>query len=249
MAESEDRASKTEEPTEKKIRDTVEKGNLPVSREAPILASFLATMAFIAFEARQAGSRLAESLETTFDNPLQWDLETSRDALHVLSVLATQSAAFVLPAAIFLAVGGILSSILQNPPQINFERIKPKASNVSPVSGASRIFGPKGLTEFGKAVFKFIMIGAVVGTVLVSNVSAIMQTMHSDPVLLPELILSLAMKLLRIDRDHPSGGGRHRNDPLSLAARPAHVQAGDQGRDEAVRGRSDGQAAPASDRP
>lgn len=196
MAESEDRASKTEEPTEKKIRDTVEKGNLPVSREAPILASFLATMAFIAFEARQAGSRLAESLETTFDNPLQWDLETSRDALHVLSVLATQSAAFVLPAAIFLAVGGILSSILQNPPQINFERIKPKASNVSPVSGASRIFGPKGLTEFGKAVFKFIMIGAVVGTVLVSNVSAIMQTMHSDPVLLPELILSLAMKLL-----------------------------------------------------
>ena len=33
MAESEDKDSKTEEPTEKKIRDAVDKGNVPFSRE------------------------------------------------------------------------------------------------------------------------------------------------------------------------------------------------------------------------
>ncbi len=42
MSDSEDKSSKTEFPTEKKISDAVEKGNLPVSREAPILASLLA---------------------------------------------------------------------------------------------------------------------------------------------------------------------------------------------------------------
>ena len=48
MAEGADRSSKTEQPTEKKIRDTVEKGNLPVSREAPILGSLFAALAWAA---------------------------------------------------------------------------------------------------------------------------------------------------------------------------------------------------------
>ena len=38
MAEDQDKESKTEEPTEKKIRDAVEKGNIPFSKEVPIFA-------------------------------------------------------------------------------------------------------------------------------------------------------------------------------------------------------------------
>ncbi|MEN3793961.1 flagellar biosynthesis protein FlhB [Fulvimarina sp. MAC3] len=196
MAESEDRSQKTEQPTEKKIRDTIEKGNLPTSREAPVLASFLAISAFIALQARESGYRLLTTLQTTFDNPLQWKLETSRDALHVLSVLSTEAAIFFVPAALFLCAGGILASVLQNPPQINFERITPKASNISLGAGFKRMFGPRGLTEFAKAVFKFLMIGAVLGTLLVSNMETMVQTMLADPVQLPELVLDLAMKLL-----------------------------------------------------
>ena len=39
MAEAADKESKTEEPTERRVRDAVEKGNVPVSREASIFAS------------------------------------------------------------------------------------------------------------------------------------------------------------------------------------------------------------------
>ena len=43
MAEdNNDQESKTEEPSERKIRDTIEKGNLPFSKELSILASFVA---------------------------------------------------------------------------------------------------------------------------------------------------------------------------------------------------------------
>ncbi|RFC64090.1 flagellar biosynthesis protein FlhB [Fulvimarina endophytica] len=196
MAESEDRSQKTEQPTEKKIRDTIEKGNLPVSREAPVLASFLAISAFFALQARESGTRLVATLRTTFDNPLQWRLETSQDAVHVLQMLSIEAATFVLPATAFLCLGGILASVLQNPPQINVERIQPKYSNISLASGVSRIFGPRGLTEFVKAVFKFLMIGAVVGTLLVSNAGTMIKTMLADPVQVPELVLDLAMTLL-----------------------------------------------------
>ena len=134
MSDSEDKSSKTEFPTEKKISDAVEKGNLPVSREAPILASLLAIMAFIALQAREGVQRLLLSLQTTFENPLQWDLDTSADALHVLHMLAREAVWFILPAAGLFVAGGVISSVLQNPPQINIERIRPKWSNVSPAS-------------------------------------------------------------------------------------------------------------------
>ena len=196
MSDSEDKSSKTEFPTEKKISDAVEKGNLPVSREAPILASLLAIMAFIALQAREGIQRLLLSLQTTFENPLQWDLDTSADALHVLHMLAREAVWFILPAAGLFIAGGVISSVLQNPPQINIERIRPKWSNVSPASGFTRIFGLRGLTEFGKAVFKFITIGVVVSMLLVSSFPTMMQAMFADPVLVPELILQMAMKLL-----------------------------------------------------
>ena len=196
MSDSEDKSSKTEFPTEKKISDAVEKGNLPVSREAPILASLLAIMAFNALQAREGVQRLLLSLQTTFENPLQWDLDTSADALHVLHMLAREAVWFILPAAGLFVAGGVISSVLQNPPQINIERIRPKWSNVSPASGFTRIFGLRGLTEFGKAVFKFITIGVVVSMLLVSSFPTMMQAMFADPVLVPELILQMAMKLL-----------------------------------------------------
>lgn len=196
MSDSEDKSSKTEFPTEKKISDAVEKGNLPVSREAPILASLLAIMAFIALQAREGVQRLLLSLQTTFENPLQWDLDTSADALHLLHMLAREAVWFILPAAGLFIAGGVISSVLQNPPQINIERIRPKWSNVSPASGFTRIFGLRGLTEFGKAVFKFITIGVVVSMLLVSSFPTMMQAMFADPVLVPELILQMAMKLL-----------------------------------------------------
>ncbi|MBP0615734.1 EscU/YscU/HrcU family type III secretion system export apparatus switch protein [Jiella mangrovi] len=192
----EDKSSKTEQPTEKKIRDTVEKGNLPVSREAPILASLLAAMAFFVLQVREGASHLLLALESTMENPLQWELETGADALHVLTLFAVETYRFVMPALLLFIGGGVVASLLQNAPQINFERIVPKASHISISSGFSRIFGLRGVTEFGKSMFKFIAVGVIVGSILVSGFPTMLKSMYADPVLLPELILEMAMKLL-----------------------------------------------------
>lgn len=49
MADDQDKDSKTEDPTEKKLRDAAEKGNLPFSREVPIFASSLAFYCYLVF--------------------------------------------------------------------------------------------------------------------------------------------------------------------------------------------------------
>ena len=59
MAESADKDSKTEEATEKKIRDAVEKGQLPHSKEAPILASFVAILIFTVFFAKDSAVEMS----------------------------------------------------------------------------------------------------------------------------------------------------------------------------------------------
>lgn len=194
MAEEKD--SRTEQPTEKKIRDTVEKGSLPFSREAPILASLLAAMAFIVFAARDVTGALTNSLRATFENPGQWDIENGTDALQFLHVLGLETAKFVVPATGFFLVGGILASVLQNPPQINLERIRPKMQNISVAAGWTRLFGLRGFTEFGKALFKFGAVTVIVGSMLASDLQAMLKTMFSDPALLPETLLTLAMQLL-----------------------------------------------------
>ncbi|MBC8130931.1 MAG: flagellar biosynthesis protein FlhB [Rhizobiaceae bacterium] len=196
MAEGPDKDSKTEQPTDKKIQDTVDKGNLPVSREAPILASLLAAMAFIAFAARDSSAVLLGHLKATFENPVQWNIENGTDALQFLHAVGLDVATFLIPATGFFLVGGVLASALQNPPQINVERIRPKMQNVSIVAGWNRLFGFRGLTEFGKALFKFGAVSIIVSLMLADDLETTLKTMFSDPTLLPETLLTLAMQLL-----------------------------------------------------
>lgn len=196
MSEAPDKDSQTEEPTEKKIRDSVEKGNLPVSREAPILGSFLAALAVGSFMMRDSAEALLRDLRATFENPTQWSLASGADALHLLQILAVQMAWFVIPACVVFLVAGVLSSLLQNPPQLNVERIRPKASNISLKQGWTRLFGVRGWTEFAKSIFKFGAISVIVSMLLVDELSASVGTMFSDPAQLPETLLSLAMQLL-----------------------------------------------------
>ena len=80
MAEdNNDQESKTEEPSERKIRDTIEKGNLPFSKELSILASFLAILVFTVFIARDSFVDLGGFLSGFLDHPEDWPLVTAQD--------------------------------------------------------------------------------------------------------------------------------------------------------------------------
>lgn len=69
MAEAEDKESKTEEASEKKIADAIEKGNVPFSREATLFASLLGVLAALAFLVAAPVAKLAGSL------PIFWTIQ------------------------------------------------------------------------------------------------------------------------------------------------------------------------------
>src|SRR6218665_1703136 len=128
----EDKDSKTEAPTEKKIRDAAEKGNLPFSREVPIFASSLAFYCYLVFFLPEGAGRIGETLKDLFGQPEQWNLSASPDVTSLLFFLGMAIANLLLPAMLLFMVFGLASSIFQNLPSPVVERVRPQWSRVSP---------------------------------------------------------------------------------------------------------------------
>ena len=196
MAEAADKESKTEEPTEGRIREAIEKGNIPVSREAPIFASMVGILVIASFFLVDHSVRLSLVLRQFIDDPGGWSLENGADATELIAAIGMEAGRFLLPVIATLTIAGLVSSFLQNAPNISLERIKPKLSRIAPHEGARRIFGLRGQTEFLKATAKFVAVTIVALVILKSDQLRVMSAMFTDPVAIPALILSLAMKLL-----------------------------------------------------
>jgi flagellar biosynthesis protein FlhB len=156
MAESADRDSKTEEATEKKIRDAVEKGQLPHSKEAAILASFVAILIFTVFFARDSAVEMSEFLATFIEKPHAWSIDTGVDVANLLGIVFSQVGKALVAMLILLMAAGIGASVLQHAPSLVVDRITPKFSRISISEGWKRLFGAQGVAEFLKSLGKLV---------------------------------------------------------------------------------------------
>jgi flagellar biosynthetic protein FlhB len=196
MAEEPDKESKTEEPTEKKVRDAYERGFVPSSREAAILASLLGVLVIASFFLVGGTAHLNSSLARLIDNPGGWSLENSADAVALFHAIGMEASRLLIPVVAVLATAGIASSILQNAPRIVFERVRPQLARLSISKGWQRLFGKQGQVEFVKAVFKLVAI-VVLGFILLRSAQhEVANAMVMEPAALPALILSLATRLV-----------------------------------------------------
>ena len=94
--------------------------------------------------------------------------------------------AFSGPAVLLLMAFGVGGSILQNPPRIVPQRIAPDFSRLSPLAGFTRLFGPRGWTEFAKSALKLGAVAAVVALLVgARNGCALIDAMFVDVTALP----------------------------------------------------------------
>lgn len=194
--EKPDKDSKTEEPTEKKIQDAVEKGNVPTSREAATFASFIGMLLVASFFLANGTANLTGALARLLDQPAAFSLENRADAMSLLNSVAMEAATLVLPIVIVLVVCGILASALQNAPSVVVDRIQPELSRISIGAGWKRIFGVQGQVEFLKALFKFGVVCAVGYYFVRSNTLSVANALLADPGGLPFLLLDLGIRVI-----------------------------------------------------
>lgn len=154
MSNESEKDLKTEEPTEKKIKDSIDKGELPISKELPILISILSFLLFFSFYGMESIFRFSMFLRELFDRADSELLETTQDVVGLVRTVSLYSGALLLPIFAVLMLGGLVSSFSQNAPGFVPSRIAPKLSRISISKGWSRLFGAKGFAEFLKSVGK-----------------------------------------------------------------------------------------------
>ncbi len=176
-----DKDSKTEDPTAKKLADAAEKGNVPVSREATMFASILAFYVFLVFFMPSGMAKMGETLKDLFEQPDQWRLENSTDVVSLSVHLGWAISAFLLPPMLIFIIFGLGSSFAQNMPSMVLERIRPQFSRVSPAKGFGRIYSGPGFVEFGKSIFKILIVSVIMYFALRSEYFASLDAMFSDP--------------------------------------------------------------------
>jgi flagellar biosynthetic protein FlhB len=196
MAESVDQESKTEEATEKKIRDAVEKGQLPHSKEAPILASFVAILVFAVFFARESVVGLSGFLAAFLEKPEAWPIDTELDTVNLLRMVFLEMGKALAAVLILLVASGIAASVLQHAPSVVFDRVAPKVSRISLAAGWKRMFGAQGLAEFVKAVCKLILALAFVIFAVREAQHRLLLGMVTQPAAFGAVIRQIAIDIL-----------------------------------------------------
>jgi flagellar biosynthetic protein FlhB len=161
MAGSEDRESKTEEATPRRIEEALGKGNTPFTREVGNAAALVAFGLLLPVAAPIAATRLVPSLSIFIDRPFDFSLTGVSTAVAIAWYLGPLMLVVIAPIVFAVMVSGVLASASQNAPRLVLKRITPQFSRLSPSAGLTRMFGAQGRVEFLKALAKFVIVGAL----------------------------------------------------------------------------------------
>ncbi len=196
MADEQDRESRTEEPTEKRLGDAVEKGNVPVAREATLFGSLAAILVVLTLTSGWLLANLAQTLETALAGAGTLRIDDREGAASYLVTLLHDCGLPLLPVMAIVAAGSILPSLLQNVPAAASERIAPQASRISMLGGWNRLFGRMGLAEFAKSAVKLAAMVAILWVLFRRDLGRFVSALSTDPALLPALLRDLASGVL-----------------------------------------------------
>ena len=95
----------------------------------------------------------------------------------------------VMPIFAVFVVMAIFGTLVQGEVVVAAKRMQPKWSNISPVSGFKRIYGPSGLVEFLKSLIKVTIVGIISYFIVLSAMDEILMTYNIVPVKLAEFLV------------------------------------------------------------
>jgi flagellar biosynthetic protein FlhB len=158
--EAETGGERTEEPSQRRLQEARERGQVPRSRELTTFATMIGgSAALIA-----VGGTLATHLSQVMRQALQIDPESLRDTGSMSQLLSDSSLSALtslLPVFATLVVLVLLASVVLGGWNFSPSAMAPDFTRLSPLSGFKRLFGLHGVSELGKALLKCAVVGGV----------------------------------------------------------------------------------------
>lgn len=158
MAENPDQDQKTEQPSDKKLSDAMDRGQFARSQELSILLLLLAVLGALGFTVREASREVADYAVRIFSQCGTMSVQHDTIPVYFGEALLTSGNAitpmlFACVGAALLA-GGIQSGFHMSPEVLGF-----KPEKLNPIDGFGRVFNKAALVHGGVDVLKFVALG------------------------------------------------------------------------------------------
>ncbi|MCX7259613.1 MAG: flagellar biosynthesis protein FlhB [Burkholderiales bacterium] len=170
---------KTEEPTAQRLSKAREEGQIARSQElAPAAMMVMATLFFT-----MMGQYLFNSMGSLFKSQLQFDRKITDKAELLPAIFGSaivDGFVIVLPLIAIMAVIAALSTTLSGGLIFAPKLALPKFSKLNPLTGLKRMFGTDALIQLGKAVAKFLVVGAILLVSVMNNLNDLTNISQMD---------------------------------------------------------------------
>jgi flagellar biosynthetic protein FlhB len=195
MAEDRDDSQRTEEPTQKRLDEAREHGDIVKSTEVTTFAALAGGTLAIAMFGRSAAEGFVATFRGLIENADQLDVDPA-GMMSLFRTAGLETAALLAPALAVIAGCALAGHVLQSRPSFAVDRIKPDLAKLSLLAGLKRLFGIEGLVNLGKGVLKLGLVGAVVWTTLWPMRSELEALLDETPAAIASDMSSLTLRIL-----------------------------------------------------
>ncbi|KLD62251.1 flagellar biosynthesis protein FlhB [Dyella japonica] len=164
MAENDDQ-ERTEQPSEKRLRESREKGDVPRSRDLSGAVVVLAGVSAL----MNGGAAAMEHVRRIYGLGLTYDraaLFSEQLPGRVLSMAMHEAMSLFAPVALATMLAALAAPLLLGGLNFSAEALEPKFERLDPIKGLGRIFAMRGLVELAKSLLKLLLIGGILVMVL-----------------------------------------------------------------------------------
>lgn len=172
MAED-DKEQRTEDASDKKREETLEKGRTANSKEISSTAVLLVALAILNSWGGYMREHLSDMMRHSFTVSTAYHLDIT--TIQPLLIYYMKELAVILwPLLAGVAAAGVAAAILQNGGLIfTLEPLMPKMDKINPLNGFGRFFSPSALAELLKSMSKIAIVGYICYLVLKGELETI----------------------------------------------------------------------------
>jgi flagellar biosynthetic protein FlhB len=191
----EDDTEKSEEPTQKRLDEALQRGDVVKSQEVNtwfVLGA--ATLIVLWFAGSMSASLM--SLLRGFLGQAHNIRVDGRGLISMMQTLGTGTIAAIASPFLILMLAAIAGNMIQHQLVWSTESMKPKLSKISPLAGFKRMFSKIALMNFVKGLIKLGLIGAIMGVILWPRRNELDSLITVDPAVILPLSRSLSLDIL-----------------------------------------------------
>jgi flagellar biosynthetic protein FlhB len=188
-------AEKTQDPTQKRLDDAHERGDVAKSQEVNTWFLIAGGTLVVSSFSGSIGSGIQMPLRNLIAN--SWMIHTDGPGLLALA----QGLSYAMLSALgvpflFLIIAALAGNMIQHRMVWSTESLTPKFSKISPMAGAKRLFGKQAAANFLKGLFKLIALGIVMVAVLWPERHRLDAMIRFDPMALLGVTTTLTLQLM-----------------------------------------------------